>query len=78
MVMIHWVTDDDETHSARKGQGAKGLFNLIVGSLGEKGWDWHVWDVFGQMQQQYGFANTLCEAKGDAERALERLVGKLD
>ncbi len=58
--MIHWVIDDDETYSARKGQGAKGVFNLIVGSLGEKGWDWHVWDVFGQMQQQYGLANTLC------------------
>jgi len=76
-MVLHWVIDDEETHSARRGLGGKGVFNLIVGSLGEKGWDWHVWDVYGQMQQQYGFANTLCEAKEEAERALERLVGQI-
>ena len=74
--MFHWINDNEETHSARIGLGGKGIFNLIVGSLGEKGWDWHVWDVRGRTQQQYGFANTLSEAKKEAERALERLVGR--
>jgi len=77
VTMFHWVIDNEETHSARIGLGGKGVFNLIVGSLGEKGWDWHVWDRYGRMQQQYGFADTLCKAKAEAEQALERLVGHI-
>jgi len=45
---------------------------------GETGWDWHVWDVSGLIQQRYGLADTLAEAKEKAERALEVLAHQLD
>jgi len=49
-----------------------------VESLGENGWDWHVWDMSRQVRQQYGLADTLTEAKRNAETAAELMTQELN
>jgi len=51
--------------------------HLQVESLGESGWDWHVWEQSGRGQQRYGLADSLTEAKEKAEAALDALAWEL-
>lgn len=74
MMVIVWISEDGEVYSAKRLMGAKGTLHLAVESLGETGWDWHVWDTAGCVRQHYGLADTLEEAKAKAERALLDII----
>ena len=76
-MLVDWQTDEGEVHRAECTLGALGTLHLQVESLGECGWDWHVWERFGRGQQRYGLADTLDEAKAKAEGALGGLVWEL-
>jgi len=76
-VLVHWMTDGDELHYAARLLGARGTLHMQVDSLGESGWDWHVWEQLGRGQQRYGLADTLAEAKSKAEGALAVLTREL-
>ena len=56
---IDWTTDDDDLHFAVQAFGSEYIVHLAVESLGETGWDWHVWDAFGRTRPLYGLADSL-------------------
>jgi len=76
-VLVDWLTDEGEMHSAERSLGLRGTLHMQVESLGECGWDWHVWERSGRGQQRYGLADTLDEAKAKAEGALGGLTREL-
>jgi len=71
------MTDEDGLHYAARLLGARGTLHMQVDSLGESGWDWHVWEQLGRGQQRYGLADTLDEAKAKAEDAFDGLAWEL-
>ena len=73
--MAAWASKDEELHTAVQ-PVRTGVLHAAVEGLGETGWDWHVWDTGGRVQQ-YGLADTLEEALGKAEQAMERLARQL-
>ena len=80
VLLALWVTDDGEMHHAKWHLSVcVGLtvLHLQVGTLGENGWDWHVWAPYGCVRQRYGLAGTLNEAKAKAESALGGLARDL-
>ncbi len=76
-VLVDWLTNEGEMHCAERSLGLRGTLHLQVESLGEYGWDWHVWDQSGRGQQRYGLADTLDEAKAKVESALDGLAREL-
>ena len=79
-MLVQWVTNEGEIHNAERVLRARGGFIVLymqVESLGESGWDWHVWDMSRQVRQQYGLADTLAEAKRKAEAAAELMTQEL-
>ncbi len=76
-MLVHWMTDEGEMHYAGRMLGDQGVLHLQVTSLGEVGWDWHVWEQSGRGQQRYGLADSLGEAKARAEDALSVLAREL-
>ena len=79
-MLVEWETDEGEVHYAKRVLSARGnavVLHMQVESLGESGWDWHVWDSAGQVQQRYGLADGLVEAKAKAEGALDALAWEL-
>ena len=76
-MLIDWLTEEEEVHRAECVLGAQGTLHLQVESLGECGWDWHVWEQSNRGQQRYGLADTLDEAKAKAEGALGGLAREL-
>ena len=79
-MLAHWVTDDGEMHHAKwrlSTGGTMVVIHLQVESLGDYGWDWNVWESSGCVQQRYGLAGTLDEAKAKAESTLGCLVREL-
>ena len=80
MILVQWVTDEGEVHHAEQHLSVHGnavVLHMQIESLGEIGWDWHVWEQFGHGQQRYGLADTLSEAKAKAEGALADLAWEL-
>lgn len=80
-MLIQWVTEEGEVHHAERHLSARGnavVLRMQVESLGESGWDWHVWEQSGRGQQRYGLADTLAEAKAKAEVALDAFAWELD
>jgi hypothetical protein len=75
--MVTWVLEDGNLHMGQRALGVAGVLHLAVESLGESGWDWHVWDMSRQVRQQYGLADTLTEAKRKAEAAAELMMQEL-
>ena len=79
-MLVEWATDDGEVHHAQRllsaGRHAV-VLHMQVESLGESGWDWHVWEQSGRGQQRYGLADTLVDGKTKAEGALDALAWKL-
>lgn len=73
-MVLRWVSEEGEFFSAERPLGGKGTVHAVVESLGGAGWDWHVWDTAGRVQQRYGVADTLDEAMERAERALPDLL----
>lgn len=73
-MLVQWATDEGEVHYAGRMLGGQGALQLQMTSLGEVGWDWHVWEQLGRGQQRYGLADSLPEAKARAEGALSVLV----
>lgn len=76
-MLVHWMTDGDGLHYAGRLLGACGTLHMQVDSLGESGWDWHVWEQSGRGQQRYGLADSLAAAKARAEAALDALAQEL-
>ncbi len=76
-MLVHWMTDEDGLHYAARLLGARGTLHMQVDSLGESGWDWHVWEQSGHGQQRYGLADSLPEAKARAESAPSMLAQEL-
>jgi hypothetical protein len=76
-MLVHWMMDGDGLHYAARLLGARGTLHMQVDSLGESGWDWHVWEQLDRGQQRYGLADTLDEAKAKAENALDGLAREL-
>ena len=79
-MLVQRVTDEGEVHHAKRvlrAQGNAVVLHMQVESLGESGWDWHVWEQSGRGQQRYGLADTLVEAKVKAEGALDALAWEL-
>jgi len=64
-------------HYAERSLGLRGTLCLQVESLGESGWDRHVWEQSGHGQQRYGLADTLDETKIKVKSALDDLARKL-
>jgi len=73
---LHWTSEGEESHSAESSLGAAGTAHLVVESLGEAGWDWHVCEVAHRLRPHYGLADTLEEAKEKAERALRAMAAQ--
>ncbi len=76
-MVVDWASDEGEVYFAEKPLGALGTMHLTAQSLGEIGWDWHIWDAAGRLQQRYGLADTLSEAQAKAVRALADVVEQL-
>lgn len=76
-MLVEWEMDEGEVHRAERWLGGRYALNIQVESLGEHGWDWHVWERSGHGQQRYGLAESLTGAKGEAEAALDVLVREL-
>lgn len=76
-MLVLWETDEGEVHHAVRTLGGRGALHLQVESLGEYGWDWHVWEQSGRGQQRYGLADDLPAAKAKAEAALDMLAREL-
>ena len=74
---VSWVTDEGELHTAQSSIGSERVIHLAVESLGETGWDWHVWDGAVRGHQRYGLADTLDQAKAKAEAALAEIAAQL-
>ncbi len=74
---LHWVSEDGAFHSARRSLGGTGTVHAAVESLGDAGWDWHVWDAAGRVRPRYDLADTLDEAKERADRASAELLAAL-
>lgn len=75
--MVTWVLEEGDFHTGQRALGVAGTLHLAAESLGENGWDWHVWDMSRQVRQQYGLADTLAEAKRKAEIAAELMAQEL-
>ncbi len=75
--MVTWVLEEGDFHTGQRALGMAGALHLAAESLGESGWDWHVWDMSRKVRQQYGLADTLAEAKHKAEAAAELMAQKL-
>ena len=75
--MALWISEGAEAFRSEQPLGSGGMVHLTVASLGESGWDWHVWDVAGRVPQRYGLGDTLNDAMTQAERALEGLLEQL-
>ncbi len=76
-MLVLWETDEGEVHHAVRALGGRSALHLQVESLGEYGWDWHVWERSGCGQQRYGLADDLPAAKAKAEAALDVLAREL-
>ena len=76
-MLVEWETAEGEVHHAERTLGSRGILYLQVESLGENGWDWHVWEQSGRGQQRYGLADSLTEAKERAEAVLDTLAREL-
>ena len=74
---VSWVTDEGELYTARTSLGPERVIHLAVESLGETGWDWHVWDGAVRGHQRYGLADTLEQAQAKAEGALVEIAAQL-
>ncbi len=76
-MLVQWVTDEGKVHRAERPLSVRGsvvVLHMQVESLGESGWDWHVWEQSDRVRQRYGLADTLDEAKAKAEGALSGLA----
>jgi hypothetical protein len=76
-MLVLWETDEGELHHAVRSLAGRSVLHLQVESLGEHGWDWHVWEQSGRGQQRYGLADSLAAAKAKAEAALDALAREL-
>ncbi len=76
-MLVGWETEEGEVHHAERWLGGRHVLSLQVESLGEHGWDWHVWERSGRGQQRYGLADSLLAAKSKAEAALDALAQEL-
>ena len=76
-MLVEWETEEGEVHHAERWLGGRHVLSLQVESLGEQGWDWHVWERSGRGQQRYGLADSLLAAKSKAEAALDALAQEL-
>lgn len=74
---LNWVNEGWMLHLAESAFGTWGKAQLAVESVGETGWEWHVWDTAHQMRLRCGQAATLDEAKAAAERALVEMAAQL-
>ena len=75
--MVGWVCEHEDLHSAEIAMCWEGRLHLLVESLGDTGWDWHVWDRDGLAQERYGLADSLEDAKARAEAALDTVRSEL-
>lgn len=74
---VSWVTDEGDLYTAQTSIGSKRVIHLTVESLGETGWDWHVWDGAVRGHQRYGLADTLDQAQAKAEAVLADMAEQL-
>ena len=77
MTLGQWVMDKGEVHHAERQLTVHGnivVLHMQIGSLGENGWDWNIWEQSGCTRQRYGLADTLDEAKAWAEGAVVGLA----
>ena len=74
---VLWISEGAEQFRAERSLGANGTAHLAVASLGDEGWDWHVWDTASRVPQRYGLGDTLNDAMTKAEAALADLVEQL-
>ena len=75
--MVTWMLEEVDFHAGQRALGVAGALHVAVESLGENGWDWHVWDLSRQVRQQYGLADTLAEAKRKAEAVAELMAQEM-
>ena len=76
-MLVEWEMEEGEVHHAERSLGGRHGLHVQVESLGEYGWDWHVWERSGRGQQRFGLADSLPEAKAKAEAALGMLAREL-
>ena len=77
MMAVNWVTNEGELYTAQTIIGPERAIHLAVESLGDSGWDWHVWDATLRGRQRYGLADTLDHAQAEAEAALAEVAAQL-
>jgi len=66
---VDWISEGTGFHAAEWRLGAGVVVHLLVEELGDRGWDWHVWEPTRCPRAAYGVANTLEAAKARAELA---------
>lgn len=76
-MMVLWISDGAEHFHAERSLGISGTIHLVVASLGDAGWDWHVWQAAGRTPQRYGLGDTLDDAITKAEAALADMAEQL-
>ena len=76
-MVVLWISDGAERFHAERWLGSSGMMHLVVASLGDAGWDWHVWQAAGHMPQHYGLGDTLDDAMTKAETALADMAEQL-
>ena len=73
---VNWTNEDADFHVAECDLGAGVVVQLLVESLGEHGWDWQMWDPSRCLRTGYGVADTLEEAKVQAELAVATAMAR--
>ena len=76
--VVVWVREHADMYSAEIVADQCCKLHLLVEGLGDTGWDWHVWDTTGRLQQRYGLADTAAQAKAQAEAALGLMIEELN
>ena len=77
-MMVLWISEGAEQFRAERSLGIGGMAHLAITSLGEAGWDWHVWDTANRVPQRYGLGDTLDDAMTKAETALADLTEQMN
>jgi len=76
--VVVWVREHDDMDSAELAADQHHKVHLLVEDLGDTGWDWHVWDAHVRFQQRYGMADSVAQAKAQAEAALSLMLVEMN
>ena len=71
---VSWTSEGAGFHAAECRLGTGLVVHLLVEELGDRGWDWQVWEPTRCLRADCGVADTLEAAKARAELAASGAV----